>query len=370
MYIVTTTELGCTSRDTVIITINPQPVASFVAPDPQCFSGNISDFESAGIYSGNATFDWQFGPWATPVSSTDPNPQGVTFNSTGIQIVTLVVTDRGCESNPYQAPVMIYKMPVANFVSDVIEGCDPKVINFSNLSEGSDNNTIKTYGWTFGNGRASTVVDPIILYNDPGSYDVSLTVTNERGCVDVYTIPNMIRIFPSPQAEFSLEPPMAYIVKPEIEVYNFAVGGNEVYYVVNGVDTIYQAEPKLIFSDSGTYNVRQIVVSSDGCMDSITKPAYIELGYKVYVPTAFTPNADGYNDLFKAYGEDIKEFSMLIYNRWGELLYSSFDYENGWDGRNRLNDEPAPGGVYVYKISTVQRNGLIGNYEGTVVLLR
>ena len=370
MYIVTTTELGCTSRDTVIITINPQPVASFVAPDPQCFSGNISDFEAEGIYSGNATFDWQFGPWATPVGSTDPNPQGVTFNSTGVQIVTLVVTDRGCESNPYQAPVMIYKMPVANFVSDFIEGCDPKVINFLNLSEGSDNNTIKTYGWTFGNGRASTVVDPIVLYNDAGSYDVSLTVTNERGCVDVYTIPNMIRIFPSPQAEFSLEPPMAYIVKPEIEVYNFAVGGNEVYYVINGVDTIYQAEPKLIFSDSGTYNVRQIVVSSDGCMDSITKPAYIELGYKVYVPTAFTPNADGYNDLFKAYGEDIKEFSMLIYNRWGELLYSSFDYENGWDGRNRLNDEPAPGGVYVYKISTVQRNGLIGNYEGTVVLLR
>lgn len=369
-YIVTTTEQGCFSSDTVVVTINPQPVASFVAPDPQCFEGNTFDFEAQGNYSGQATFAWDFGPWSNQDSSIIANPTGVEFFATGIQIITLTVTDRGCESNPYQAPVNIYKMPVANFVSDNLVGCDPKVINFTNLSEGSLDNTIKSILWEFGNGRTSTINTPAILFNDPGVFDVTLTVTNERGCVSKYLIREMITINPSPVADFALEPEVVYIVEPEIDIVNLSIGADEIYYIVEGLDTIYQADVSVEFPDSGTYNVRQIVTTALGCSDSLDKPAIVELGYKLYVPTAFTPNADGYNDLFRAYGEDVAEFDLKIYNRWGELLYTSYDIENGWDGTNRLSNKTAPGGVYVYKISTRHKNGLIGNYEGTVVLLR
>ncbi|MEX1188858.1 MAG: CUB domain-containing protein [Bacteroidia bacterium] len=369
-YVVTTTELGCSSKDTVVVTINPQPVASFVAPNPMCFEGNSFDFEANGNYSGLATFEWDFGPWANLDSAIVENPTGIEFNATGIQIITLVVTDRGCESNPYQAPVNIYKMPVANFVSDNLVGCDPKVINFTNLSEGSLDNTIKSIQWEFGNGRTSTSNNPSILFNDAGIFDVSLTVTNERGCVSTYLIRDMITINPSPVADFALEPQLVYIVEPTIDVVDYSIGADEVYYVIEGLDTVFQADFLAEFPDSGTYMVRQIVTTALGCSDSLVKPAIVELGYKLYVPTAFTPNADGYNDVFQAYGEDVKEFELRIYNRWGELLYTSYDIENGWDGKSKLNDKVAPGGVYVYKINTVHKNGLIGNYEGTLVLLR
>lgn len=369
-YIVTTTELGCSSKDTVVVTINPQPVASFVAPNPQCFVDNTSDFEANGNYSSSASFDWDFGPWANVDSSILENPTDISFNATGIQIVTLTVTDRGCQSNPYQAPVMIYKMPVANFISDELVGCNPKVINFTNLSEGAPDNTIKSIEWTFGNGRESNLQNPAILYNNPGLYDVTLTATNERGCTSTYEIRGMITINPSPTADFALEPELVFIVEPEIDIVNYAQGADEVYYIIEDLDTIYQEDVRVEFPDSGTYMVRQIVSTALGCSDSLTKPAIVELGYKLYVPSAFTPNDDGYNDLFKVYGEDVAEFEIRIYNRWGEMLYTSYDMENGWDGRNKLNEKAAPGGVYVYKISTIHKNGLIGNYEGTVVLLR
>ena len=369
-YIVTTTDQGCSSRDTVIVTINPQPVCSFVAPDPQCFFGNSFNFEASGTYTGNATIYWDFGPWASPDSSQLANPQGVSFNSTGLQIVTLVVEDLGCFSNPYQAPVMVHKMPVANFVSDTLVGCDPMVVNFTNLSEGAPDNGIKTIEWEFGNGRNSTAPNPSILFNDSGVFDVSLTVTNEKGCVTTYLIREMITVNPSPVANFAMSPELAYIVKPEIQFEDLSIGADEIYYDIVGLDSIFQADFIYEFPDTGKYRVTQIANTNLGCTDSLTRLAVIELGYKLYVPTAFTPNFDGYNDFFRAYGEDVSEFEMRIYNRWGELLYSSFDMTNGWDGTTRLTNKVAPGGVYVYKISARQRNGLKNEYEGTVVLLR
>jgi gliding motility-associated-like protein len=369
-YVVTTSESGCSSKDTIVITINPQPIANFVAPNPQCFGGNSSDFLAEGVFSSNATFQWDFGPWASPDTSILANPQDVTFNSTGIQLVSLIINDRGCNSNTYQAPVMIYKMPVANFTSDLIVGCSPEVVKFTNLSEGSTNNSIKTNRWTFGNGKTSSSVNADILYNSPGVYDITLTVTNERGCIDTYTINDMIRINPSPKADFSLEPPVVYIVDPVTEIYNYSTEADEIYYIISSGDTIYQADLRYEFPDTGTYEVRQIVKTALGCSDSLSRPAIVQYGYKLYVPTAFTPNADGYNDVFRAYGEDVAKYEISIFNRWGELQYTSFDMENGWDGTIRLSKKTAPGGVYIYKIRTVSKNGLVGNYEGTIVLLR
>ncbi|MFM2284859.1 MAG: hypothetical protein RLZZ543_356 [Bacteroidota bacterium] len=367
-YIVTTSDQGCTTKDTVVITINPQPIASFVAPNPQCFEGNTFGFDADGYYSSTATFNWEFGPWANIPNSTLESPTGIEFNSTGLQIVQLTITDRGCESNIYQAPVNIYKMPVANFVSDYFVGCDPKVINFANLSESDD--PIKTTAWSFGNGRSASIQNPTILYNDPGVYDVELTITTERGCADTYFINDMIRIYPSPIADFRLDPEVVYITQPMMNFEDLSQGGDEVFYVVDGTDYVYQADTRYTFADSGVYDVRQVVTTTFGCRDSLTKQAIVELGYKMYVPAAFTPNDDGYNDRFRAYGEDVLDFSMLIYNRWGQLLYSSYDMENGWDGRTLLQDRVCDGGVYIYKISATQRNGIKTTYEGNVVLLR
>jgi len=365
---ITVSIVGCSRSDTVIVTTNPQPIASFVAPNPQCFIGNTFDFEADGTYGATATFDWRFGAWSNPDTSILENQPGVSFNSTGLQMVSLTITENGCVSNTYVAPVNVYKMPVANFSADQFVACEPKVINFTNFTESDD--PVKSRVWNFGNGRTSNLQNPVILYNDAGVFDVSLTITTERGCTDTYLISEMIRINPTPTADFQIDPPVVNIVKPVTNFNDLSTGGDEVSYIIVGIDTIFQRNPTIELPDSGVYNVLQIVTTSLGCRDSVVKQVIVELGYKLYMPSAFTPNSDGYNDRFQVYGEDVAEITILIYNRWGQLMYTSYDMENGWDGKVRLKEEPAPGGVYVYRIKAIHKDGLNTNYEGIVTLLR
>lgn len=367
-YIVTTTDQICSTQDTVLVTINPQPIANFEAPAPMCFEGNTFDFFASGQYGAGATFNWNFGPFASLPQSTDEDPQDVSFNSTGLINVSLTITENGCESNVFQLPVQVYPQPVANFDASAYTACAPAIINFTNLTESEDQ--IKTIAWDFGNDRQSNLLNPINQYNDPGNYTVSLTITTVHGCVNEYRVNDMLQLFPSPIAAFNLEPNLLDIVSPYSKLTNFATNATEIVYAIPGLDTIFTSNATITYPDSGRYLITQIARNEFGCIDSLTKEAIVQIGYKLYVPTSFTPNNDGYNDFFRAYGEDIIDYSIEIYNRWGELMYTSFDIENGWDGTTRLSSTVSPGGVYLYRIKAVDRNGSRNTYEGTLTLLR
>ena len=88
----------------------------------------------------------------------------------------------------------------------------------------------------------------------------------------------------------------------------------------------------------------------------------------VSVPSAFTPNADGNNDIFRAYGENIASFNMQIMNRQGQLLFSSTDINQGWDGM--FNGELQPAQVYVYTIIYTNGRGEQNIKKGQFTLLR
>ncbi|RFS17933.1 gliding motility-associated C-terminal domain-containing protein [Emticicia sp. C21] len=88
----------------------------------------------------------------------------------------------------------------------------------------------------------------------------------------------------------------------------------------------------------------------------------------LYVPTAFTPNDDTFNDVFKANGKFISEFNMVIYNRWGAPIFESKNMDEGWDGKD--NGTPAPPGNYSYKIFGLDHAGQEFKKVGSVVLLK
>lgn len=88
----------------------------------------------------------------------------------------------------------------------------------------------------------------------------------------------------------------------------------------------------------------------------------------IHVPKAFTPNGDGKNDIFKAYGNDIKDFNLKIYSRFGELIYESSNLEEGWNGN--IRGEPAITGIYVFRIIYVDGLNKQQVKEGTFTLIR
>ncbi|KAA9345826.1 gliding motility-associated C-terminal domain-containing protein [Adhaeribacter soli] len=89
---------------------------------------------------------------------------------------------------------------------------------------------------------------------------------------------------------------------------------------------------------------------------------------KIFIPTAFSPNNDGLNDIFEVKGRFQNNFSLVILNRWGQVVFESNDPKKGWDGK--MNGKEAPIGAYAYKLRTIDEQGKRIERTGTLTLLR
>lgn len=105
-------------------------------------------------------------------------------------------------------------------------------------------------------------------------------------------------------------------------------------------------------------------INSQGVTGKSSNP----LGDGIFVPNAFTPNADGKNDILYVYGTNIKKTSLWVYNQWGELLFKSDTQGSGWDGTYKSTAQPV--GVYVYYVEATMNDGQVITKKGTVTLLR
>jgi gliding motility-associated-like protein len=359
---------GCTAYDTVLVSVNPQPLAYFEAPEPQCFENHSIDFAADGNFGPGATFVWNFGPSATPAFSSEASPQNIQFSGTGIHIVTLQIIEDGCSSFDYKLPVILRPMPVANFSADLIDGCAPMPVNFINLSESSD--PIREYLWTLGDGRISASETPMNQYDQAGKYSVSLELVTEYGCRNKFEIPNLITVYPNAIANFTIEPPILTLDNPHCTITDFSSNSDEVSYSIAFWDTLFKRNLTYTFEDTGSFEIRQVVQNEFGCIDSMSLFARVQDGFNLFVPNSFSPDGDGLNDYFKVYGQDIRSFNMKIYSRWGQLLYESNDLDSGWDGKTRLSDSVLPSGSYFYMIEVVDINYNSKQLEGIFTIYR
>ena len=120
------------------------------------------------------------------------------------------------------------------------------------------------------------------------------------------------------------------------------------------------------YANGGSYEVILMVTDLNACTDSIAQTIHISL--LPVLPTAFTPNGDGENDVFLIRGGPFDAVEFNIYNNWGQLIFQSFDPELGWDGK--FNTQDAPLGVYTWTF-TVQLAGVrVIVKEGDVTLMR
>lgn len=368
-YTLSATQNGCTSTDEVNVSATPIPVANFTVPPGQCFLNNSFGFVAAGDIPSTATFDWIFGPSASIASSTLRNPSGISFSSTGPQAVTLIVSNNDCVSLPFTANVEVFRMPVANFVADVYAGCDPLKVTFTNLSESPGG--VLNFTWDFGNEKFSSQANPFLIYEEPGLFTVSLLATSPNGCSDRYTANDLIRIDPAPRSAFNTDPfGETTIVKPEIYLIDYSTNANQGMYIFSNGDIIEELNATYTFVDTGMYTITQIVSNEFGCSDTSSKLFRYEHGFKLYIPNTFTPNNDGKNDYFRVYGEDVIDFKMIIYSRWGQILYVTYDMDNGWDGKTGLSNKSIQQDTYIYHVEATNRLGEKVTHQGPLFLIK
>ncbi|MBC7412753.1 MAG: PKD domain-containing protein [Bacteroidia bacterium] len=288
----------------------------------------------------------------------------------------LVVSNHGCRDSIVH-PVKVLAKPQALFIGDKLESCSPLCTQFSYIGTSTN---ITNYSWTFGNYATSTISNPNKCFENTShttdnSYNVGLIVKNNLGCYDTAIIANYLTVWHNPLAAFTADPIVTTTYASEIEFTNTSVGANSYAWNFGDGTNSIKINPLHTFIDSGKYNIMLIATTIHNCKDtaygsSITINAVAVL----FIPNAFTPNADGVNDYFniKAYG--ITEYTLDIFNRWGELIATIKDdngtWKGGWDGTDQRNNTACKQDVYVWQLYYKNIFNVRKNQAGIVTLVK
>jgi gliding motility-associated-like protein len=237
---------------------------------------------------------------------------------------------------------------------DTIAGCYPHQVDFLNTTISND---VVTTLVDFGDGSSASYVgipDFEHTYAYPGSYTVTMTVTTTNGCEYIQVYDNWITAHNHPNANFLVSPDFVSMIKPEVNLINQSSGDATVFDWVIDFGTPGTASTENVLNVTypedkpGSYSVVLYVESAVGCTDSIEKFVTIVNDVILYAPNTFTPDNDEHNQnwSFHITGIDIYDFSVRLFNRWGEVIWESHDATVGWDGTYR--GQVVPDGTYTW----------------------
>jgi len=262
---------------------------------------------------------------------------------------------------------------VVTFSGTNLVGCEDLCVPFTNSSTISSG-SINTWAWTFGDGGTSTLQIPgTYCYTTPGTYSVTLVATSAVGCTTTTTLANYVTVNPNPLAGFTAGPQPTTIFNSTLTFADLssldAITWN---WNFGDGNTSTQQNPVHEYSwqDSGTYVVTLIITNQFGCVDTIQDIIFIAPDYTFYAPNGFTPNNDGHNDLWFCEGIGVYNFHVRIFDRWGSMIWESFDMNTGWDGKANGGSKVAQEDVYVWRVDIDDINGKPHTYVGNVSLIR
>ncbi len=329
--------------------------------DPYTATFNNTTTFNNGPTNPGTTFSWNFGDGTTfnganPPIHSFPAPQSYT--------VTLVVTDTAaCNSPDSISQVVDFSTSVvlAGFqCPDSV--CLPANVNFTDMSTNAS-----SLAWTFGDGGTSTATNPSHSYTAAGQYTVKLVSANPNTCNLVDSFSKTLHVFGSPTADFTYtpNPPTPNTM---LRFQNQSTGGS-IYKWDFGDGTISTDEnPTKIYQRDGFYTVCLRVTNEFGCTDTLCQTVRGNVIPLVDVPSGFSPNGDGVNDLVRVLGYGIETMTFKIYNRWGELVFQTNDRYEGWDGTYK--GEPQEMDAYGYLLDVTFFDGSKKFKKGNITLLR
>lgn len=361
---------GCADSVVKPAVVYFNPVANFNASGV-CLGNAVQFTDASTNQSGTITvWDWDF----TSDGVVDNFSQNTSnsFGTAGLFLVTLQVQNSfGCV-NVIKKPVRVNPTPKVDIDVTHRSGCDGQ------MCVGMINNTIITGGsvaswhWNFGDGTTSNQNSPVHCFHQ-GTFTVSLTAVSDSGCSASMTLPGSILVYPKPIAGFNFTNTDLDVIDATTGIVSTAQGASNFIYVISD-GTHISNQPNFQHSfpneNPGEYTVIQFVSNAFGCKDTLAKVIEIRPGFTFYIPNAFSPNGDGTNDIFKGTGVGIKTYTLMVYDRWGNLVFTSNDLEKGWDGTFHDGNKVSLEDVFVWKVVLRDESNKEHDYKGTVSLIR
>ena len=357
---------GCASNLSCVTVTVSQALNATALSDQAICPEDMAQISAAGNGGNGGPYNYVWDQGVGAGSNQIVSPAGTT-------IYTVSVTD-GCETPAATASVTItiYPTPVIGFSGDVLSGCVPVDVSFDEINVPAGSQCF----WDFGDGGTSNdCSDVSYVFTQAGCWNVSLAITTPEGCAASYDAANYICVYDYPSASFMFGPQPATILNPTITFVNTSSGASTydwTFDVLGFADNDNAENPVYTFlSEPGTYEVCLSATSNEGCATDTCANVVINDELLLYVPNSFTPNGDGVNDVFLPIvnGEDPLKYDLLIFNRWGELIFEEQHSSQGWDGYH--NGVIAQDGVYVWKINCKEvSGGEHHEYIGHVTLLK
>jgi gliding motility-associated-like protein len=357
------------------LTLNESTVQTFEIPNDTtiCWAGTLN-LDLYDIEDGVQPYQYNWTYNGTTIST----QASLSYEPSASGNVCLEVTDQCGVSVTNCFDVTVLPFVDVQFSADTTRACWPQGYEFT---IDTDPTTYTNAAWSLGDG--TTMVDNPNFdyqYQSPGVYDVSLILTNSLGCSYSLDKDNYIFSYQAPEAQFYGQPQPTDVQNTTIQMFDMTIGEIAIYdWQFNYTDPLgYSNEQNPLFEfpsdQGGEYPVLLTVVDNNGCTDTYIHIITINDIFQYYVPTGFTPNGDGINDVWKLYGADIDDtrFKLQVFNRWGEIVFETTDPNDAWVGGNGLTGEYfIPDGVYLWRARVVSKStGERKDIEGNLTLMR
>ena len=358
----------CADTAEVLVNILGGVTNSFTYDYDTCVAGPIS--LRGEDSTGNSMIIerlWNFG------NAEETMGQDVSYEylTPGIKRIQYLVTDdEGCTSVAVR-DIPYYPIPNEIIITPVFgDQCVPVTVFFENLSYPLDEDY--DIQWEFGDGGSSNEISPTHIYENPGNYEVQLSIVSPIGCEYEGSLDQEVVTIPSPTAGFTYSPQELNQFNKEVDFIDQSEGANQWRWLFPSDQESTLQNPSFMFPDTGRYEITQIVTHPNGCKDTLTKILDIIPLATYFLPNAFTPNNDGRNDRFLGAGDllGVDDFEMQIFNRWGELIFQTNDPNEGWNGRKNNSGLLLPKDVYVVRVSYTGPRGEKVELKGFATLIQ
>jgi gliding motility-associated-like protein len=359
-----------TSIQTNYINVFPKAIASFTPAN--AYSCNPLTINFINGSTNAIAYHWAFGDGDTSNLSA-PN---YTYDTAGNFSVTLIAYGAGgCNDTITQSYFSIRNKPVikTGFYSDTLNGCTPLTITFTN---NSSNGT--SCLWRFGDGDSSLIFNPTYTFHDSGVYTITLININDTSIcgriadtviqTDYIAVADPVKV----TSNFLAIPNSGCPPLP-INIINNSTNGTSYFWNFGNGDTSNSTTPtKVIYLDSGIYTITLISFNNNArCYnppDTVSMVIYADSCHHAF-PNVFSPNSDGHNDLFNIEVSNTTNFHLIIFNRWGQKLFETFDPDEGWNGKTKSGKD-VPDGTYYYLFTADDINGNPFSDPGYITLIR
>jgi gliding motility-associated-like protein len=357
---------GCSHQTARDIVVRYAPVAEVTA-SPVC-EGATTQFESiTSIPSGGVVTNyWNIEGASFVMQGAQAEHQ---FESAGNYHYTFTaISNFGCATSVSDS-VNVYALPEITLPESAFEYCENQEISLNAMLSVNAPSQVASIIWMIDGGVVSHSNPAILSLAEIGAYVLDVVATTNHGCENRFTLDQPLVVYPNPTAGFT------WTIDQNSELPTVLVTDNTSNDVVTiaynwgdgtGDELTYHQ-----YDANGSFEITQVVTNSFGCNAYYSEPIEAYNGVQFYIPSAFTPDDNNYNETFMPVvtGSNITLYVFRVFDRWGEEIFTTTKAGEGWDGNYK--GEPVQDGAYSWSVDMIVR----GRPEpivkkGSVILMR